>query len=71
MDIVKLTDSKLDVNEIYLQVVASSTGAASLFVGTTRDTFENKKASRQLNFIMVCLAGLNMLLSCLGGSVRI
>ena len=43
MDIVKLTDSKLDVNEIYLQVSHSSTGAVSLFVGTTRDMFEDKK----------------------------
>ena len=43
MDIVKLTEDKLDINEIYLQMVSHSTGAVSLFVGTTRDFFENKK----------------------------
>lgn len=43
MDIVKLTEDKLDINEIYSKMVSHSAGAVSLFVGTTRDTFENKK----------------------------
>lgn len=42
MDIIRLIDEKLDVNSIYSQVVAHSTGAVSLFVGTTRDNFEGK-----------------------------
>ena len=43
MDIIKLTEDVLDVNSIYSQVVANSTGAVSLFVGTTRDNFEGIK----------------------------
>ncbi|KAI9558650.1 hypothetical protein GHT06_015439 [Daphnia sinensis] len=43
MDIITLVEDKLDVNFIYSQVVENSTGAVSLFVGTTRDNFEGKK----------------------------
>ena len=43
MDIIKLGEEKLDVNSIYSQVVAHSSGAVTLFVGTTRDNFEGKK----------------------------
>jgi molybdopterin synthase catalytic subunit len=43
MDIIKLEEEQLNVNSIYSEVVENSTGAVSLFVGTTRDNFEGKK----------------------------
>lgn len=43
MDIITLAEEKLDVNSIYSQVVEDSTGAVSLFVGTTRDNYEGRK----------------------------
>lgn len=46
MDIIILVEDKLDVNLIYSQVVEDSTGAVSLFVGTTRDNYEGKKVIR-------------------------
>lgn len=46
MDIIKLTEEKLDINEVYSLLVSHSTGAVSLFVGTTRDHFDDKKVDR-------------------------
>lgn len=46
MDIIKLEEEQLNVNSIYSEVVENSTGAVSLFVGTTRDNFEGKKVIR-------------------------
>lgn len=46
MDIIILVEDKLDVNLIYSEVVEDSTGAVSLFVGTTRDNYEGKKVIR-------------------------
>lgn len=43
MEIVEIGEEPLDINGIYSQVVAKSTGAVSLFIGTTRDNFEGKK----------------------------
>lgn len=43
MDIIKLTHDKLSVDEALEAVTASNCGAVSLFVGTTRDNFENKE----------------------------
>jgi molybdopterin synthase catalytic subunit len=43
MNFIKLTEDQLNINDIYSKVVAQSTGAVSLFVGTTRDHFEDKK----------------------------
>ncbi|XP_021926052.1 molybdopterin synthase catalytic subunit isoform X2 [Zootermopsis nevadensis] len=43
MDFVKIVNSKLSVEEISNLVSSPSCGAISLFVGTTRDNFENKQ----------------------------
>ncbi len=43
---VELTSSPLDVGSICGRVSADSTGAVSLFVGTTRDNFEGKTVLR-------------------------
>lgn len=43
MNFVKLVSSKLSVEEISDLVSSPSCGAISLFVGTTRDNFQNKK----------------------------
>lgn len=43
MDIVKLTHDPIDVNALIDDVSAPNCGAVSVFVGTTRDNFENKK----------------------------
>lgn len=40
-----MVEDKLDVNLIYSEVVEDSTGAVSLFVGTTRDNYEGKKVN--------------------------
>jgi molybdopterin synthase catalytic subunit len=45
MNFVKLVNSKLSVDEISNLVSSPSCGAVSLFVGTTRDNFENKQVS--------------------------
>ena len=45
MNFVKLVNSKLNVDEISNLVSSPSCGAISLFVGTTRDNFENKQVS--------------------------
>lgn len=42
-DILLVTHSPLDIGYISASVTAPSTGATSLFVGTTRDNFEGKK----------------------------
>ncbi|XP_049786705.1 molybdopterin synthase catalytic subunit-like isoform X1 [Schistocerca cancellata] len=43
MDYIKICDSKLNVEEVTDLVSSSSCGAISVFIGTTRETFENKK----------------------------
>ncbi len=45
-DFVNLTRDVLDVGAISDSVRADSTGAVSVFVGTTRDHFEGKKVVR-------------------------
>jgi uncharacterized protein YbbK (DUF523 family) len=45
MNFVKLVNSELSVDEISNIVSSPSCGAVSLFVGTTRDNFENKQVS--------------------------
>lgn len=55
MNFIKLTFDKLDINGINELVVHESCGAVSLFVGTTRDNFEEK----EVNFIV--FYGLNSL----------
>lgn len=45
MNFIHLTEQKLDVNEISERVTDESCGAISLFVGTTRDNFEDKKVN--------------------------
>lgn len=42
MDYLKLTSDKLDLTEINDLVAHETCGAISLFVGTTRDNFEEK-----------------------------
>ena len=43
MDSVLLTTNKLNITALYQSIVSEKTGAVSLFVGTTRDSFEGKK----------------------------
>lgn len=45
MNFIHLTEQKLDVNAISERVTDESCGAISLFVGTTRDNFEDKKVN--------------------------
>ena len=45
-DLVELTMEPLDIGTISASVTAPSTGATSLFVGTTRDNFEGKEVVR-------------------------
>lgn len=45
MNFVKLTDEKLDINSISELVTDESCGAVSIFVGMTRDNFEDKQVS--------------------------
>lgn len=49
MNFLKLTQSKLDLNEINALVVHETCGGVSFFVGTTRDSFEEKKVSDKCN----------------------
>lgn len=51
MDHLKLTVDKLSVESISDLVVDDSCGAVSLFVGTTRASFEDKKVRFLLNFL--------------------
>jgi hypothetical protein len=53
MDHVKLTESKLDVQQITELVAHESCGAVSLFVGTTRDNFEGKTVSFLNRFLKI------------------
>ena len=46
IDYVALTDDSIDITEAYNFVVDSFTGASSIFVGTTRDSFENKTVAK-------------------------
>lgn len=46
MNFIQLTEQKLDVNEISARVADECCGAISLFVGITRDNFEDKKVSQ-------------------------
>lgn len=43
MDDLKLTNERLSINEVTKAVSAPNCGAISLFVGTTRDSFEGKE----------------------------
>ena len=43
MDFIEITEEPLKVDEISAQVTDKSTGATSLFIGTTRDNFDGKK----------------------------
>jgi molybdopterin synthase catalytic subunit len=43
MNYIKLTYDKLDATEISELAAHESCGAVSLFIGTTRDNFENKQ----------------------------
>ncbi|XP_037030072.1 molybdopterin synthase catalytic subunit isoform X1 [Bradysia coprophila] len=45
MNFLKLTQSKLDLNEINALVVHETCGGVSFFIGTTRDSFEDKKVT--------------------------
>jgi len=52
MNFVKLMNSKLNIDEISNLVSSPSCGAICLFVGTTRDNFENKQVSILLLFVV-------------------
>jgi len=41
-DEVRITHDALDVNDAFVRATLSSTGATSIFVGTTRDNFDGK-----------------------------
>ena len=45
-DLVEITQEVLDVAAISASVTHPSTGATSIFVGTTRDNFDNKQVVR-------------------------
>ena len=47
MDYVKIVSTKLSVEEISDLVAAPSCGAVSMFVGTTRDSFDGNKVDKQ------------------------
>jgi molybdopterin synthase catalytic subunit len=53
MNFVKLVNSKLSIDEISNVVSSPSCGATCLFVGTTRDNFENKQVSILLLFVVI------------------
>ncbi|XP_064610032.1 molybdopterin synthase catalytic subunit-like [Liolophura sinensis] len=46
MDHVKITEDKLSMDEVTLLVTSPTSGAISVFMGTTRDNFEGKKVTR-------------------------
>lgn len=46
MDYLKLTPEKLSVDEVMECIKSPTSGAISVFVGTTRDNFEGKKVLR-------------------------
>jgi len=43
MDIIKLQDALINLEEVSQSVSSSKSGATSIFVGTTRDNFQGKK----------------------------
>ena len=43
MDNILLTYNVLDINTVNTGIVSCETGAVTLFIGTTRDTFEGRK----------------------------
>ena len=45
-DLVKITSAGLNTADILAKVASNAAGANSVFVGTTRDTFEGKKVAR-------------------------
>lgn len=45
MNFIRLAKEKLDINSISELVTDESCGAVSIFVGTTRDNFEDKQVS--------------------------
>ena len=45
-DFVKVTSASLDAGDIMTKVSTNAAGASSIFVGTTRDTFEGKRVAR-------------------------
>lgn len=47
MNFLKLTQSSLDLNEINALVVHETCGGVSFFVGTTRDSFEEKTVNEK------------------------
>lgn len=69
MNYLKLSNAKLAVEPISDQVASESCGAISMFVGTTRDNFEDKKVN-VINeiisplivhyLIIVCVASVSM-----------
>lgn len=46
MDIVKLVEGRLNVNDISQSVKSPKCGAISLFIGTTRDNFDGLKVCK-------------------------
>ena len=46
MDLIQITNNRLDVAAISASVTDPGTGATSLFVGTTRDNFQGRKVLR-------------------------
>ena len=46
MDLIQITNNRLDVAAISASVTDPGTGATSLFVGTTRDNFQGRKVVR-------------------------
>jgi molybdopterin synthase catalytic subunit len=49
-DFVKLTSDVLNVGDVTDLVADSTTGAIALFVGTTRDRFNDKKVVKLVNY---------------------
>lgn len=45
-DIIYLTEKRISIDDVYKNVVLPSTGATSLFIGTTRDNFKGKQVVR-------------------------
>ncbi|KAM8703694.1 hypothetical protein ACLKA7_008339 [Drosophila subpalustris] len=43
MDYIQLVQNKIDIQQIHNLIIDDGCGASSVFVGTTRDTFEGKK----------------------------
>ncbi|KAH8311055.1 hypothetical protein KR044_004044 [Drosophila immigrans] len=43
MDYIKLVNNKIDIQQVHNLIIDDGCGACSMFVGTTRDTFEGKK----------------------------